>query len=162
MKRLFVFAVVLGLLTVMVSSVSVVGASASEAVSGTWQIGSSLSWLPQQVGGVCIIEAVDTLNWQGDFVGTSTQHTRIEHFGPCDQPAQEVFQSRGTFEGTVAGISGTFDFVAGGSADAQGNTDAQFVIQNGTDGLANLHGVGALTGPLFPGGNYSADIHFES
>jgi hypothetical protein len=162
LKRLFVFAVVLGLLVVMVSSVSVVGASASQAVSGAWQIGSIISSSVQPVGGNCIIELVDTANFQGDFVGTSTQHTRIMHLGPCDQPAVEVFQSQGTFEGTVAGVSGTFDLLLQGGADAQGNVQGQLVILNGTEGLANLHGAVTLTGPLFPGGTYSGDIHFES
>src|SRR5690349_14111279 len=120
MKRLFGFAVVMGLLMLMVSSVSVVGASASQAVSGTWQIGSILSSTAKPVGGICILELEDTLTYQGDLVGTSTQHTTIEHFGPCDQPAPEIFQSNGTFEGTVAGISGTFDFQLVGVADAQG------------------------------------------
>ena len=161
MKRLFVFAVVLGLLVVMVSSVSVVGASASQAVSGAWQIGSIISSSAQPVGENCIIELVDTVNFQGDLVGTSTQHTRILHLGPCDQPAAEVFQSRGTFQGTVANVSGTFDFQLLGSADAQGNVQGSLVILNSSEGLANLHGAITLTGPLFPGGSYSGDIHFD-
>ena len=161
MKRLFVLGVVLGLLVVMVSSVSVVGASGFQAVSGTWQIGSVLSSSVQPAGGNCIIELDDTLNWMGDLAGTSTNHTRIVHFGPCDQPASEVFQSRGTFQGTVAGVSGSFDFQVVGVADAQGNVQAPVVILKGTGGLANLRGGVNLTGPLFPGGTYSGFVRFN-
>ena len=162
MKRLFVFAVVLGLLVVMVSSVAVVGASASQAVSGDWQISSIISSSVQPVGENCIIELVDTVNFQGDLVGTSTQHTRIMHLGPCDQPAAEVFQSRGTFQGTVANVSGTFDFQLQGDADAQGNIQGPLVVLSGTEGLTNLHGQIALTGQLASGGGtYSGDIHFD-
>lgn len=158
MKRLFVFAAVLGLLIMMVSGVSVVGASAAQAVSGTWQIGSILSSSAEPVGRSCIINLDDTLNWQGDIAGTSSQHTRIEHFGPCDQPAPEVFTARGTFQGTVAGVSGTFDFQLVGRVDAQGNAQAPLVILSSAGGLANLRGLVTLTGPLVPGGTYSGNI----
>ena len=164
MKRLFAFVVVLGLLVVMASSVSVVGASASQAVSGGWQLTGIISASSQPVGGNCITELLDTASFQGDLVGTSTQHTRIMHFGPCDQPADEVFQSQGTFTGTVASASGTFDFILQGKADAQGNVQGQLVILTGTGGLASLHGQMSLTGtlPTLLDGIYSGDIHFES
>ena len=161
MKRLFALAVVL---VVLVSSMSVVGATASQAVSGTWQLASIISASAQPVGENCIIELVDTASFQGDLVGTSTQHTRIMHFGPCDQPAAEVFQSQGTFTGTVAGASGTFDFILRGKADAQGNVQGQLVILTGTGSLVSLHGQMSLTGtlPTLLDGIYSGDIHFES
>jgi hypothetical protein len=160
MKRLFVLAVVL---VVLVSSVSAVGASASQAVSGTWQLASIISASAQPVDGNCIIELVDTASFQGDLVGTSTQHTRIMHFGPCDQPAAEVFQSQGTFEGTVAGAAGTFDFELLGKADAQGNVQGPLVVLTGTGDLTNLHGQLTLTGqlPSLLNGVYSGDIHFD-
>jgi uncharacterized protein DUF3224 len=163
MKRLFVFAIVLGLLVVMVSSVSVVGASASQPVSGAWQLTSIISSSAQPVDGNCIIELVDTASFQGDLVGTSTNHTWIMHMGPCDQPAAEVFHSQGTFQGTVAGVSGTFDFQLQGDADAQGNVQGPLVVLNGTEGLTNLQGRITLTLQLSTGGGtYSGDIHFES
>lgn len=149
------------LLAVMVSSASVAGASASQAVSGTWQIGGILSSSTQPVGSICILDLEDTLNWHGDFEGVSTNHTTIQHFGPCDQPAQETFQSRGTFVGTLNGVSGTFDFQLVGVADAQGNVQGPMFILRGTGGLAKLHGVLNLTGPLFPGGTYSGDIRLN-
>jgi hypothetical protein len=161
MKRLFVFVVVLVLLAVMVSSVSVAGASASQAVSGTWQVGSISALTQQPVGGSCIIEAAITLNWQGDLEGISTDHIRIMHLGPCDQPASEVFGETGTFQGTANGISGSFDLRLLGYADAQGNIQGQLFILTGTGGLANLHGGITLTGPLFPGGTYSGHIRLN-
>src|ERR1051325_9512834 len=132
----------------MVSSVSVVGASAAQAVSGGWQLTSILSASSQPVGENCITGLLDTAGFQGDLVGTSIQNTRIVHLGPCDQPADEVFQSQGTFTGTVAGASGTFDFILRGKADAQGNVQGQLVILTGTGGLASLRGQITLTGTL--------------
>jgi len=83
--------------------------------------------------------------------------------GLCDQPANEVFQSQGTFTGTVAGVSGTFDFILRGKADAQGNIQGQLVILTGTGGLASLHGQITLSGtlPALLDGVYSGDIHFD-
>ncbi len=158
MKRLVVLTVVL---VALVSSVSVVGASDSQPVNGTWQISSIISSSVQPVAGNCIIELVDTVDFQGDLVGTSTQHTRIMHMGACDQPAAEVFQSQGTFQGTVANVSGTFDFQLQGSADAQGHVQGPLVVLTGTGGLTNLRGRITLTGQLPIGGTYSGDIHFE-
>ena len=64
MKRLIGFAFVVGLLVLMVSSVSVAGASAPQTVSGTWQLGSVLSSSVQPVGRICIIQLEDTLNYK--------------------------------------------------------------------------------------------------
>ena len=148
----------------MVSSVSIVGASTSQAVSGSWQLTGIVSASSQSVGGNCITELLDTASFQGDLVGTSIQNTRIVHLGSCDQPADEVFQSQGTFTGTVAGASGTFNFILRGKADAQGNVQGQLVILTGTGSLVSLHGQMSLTGtlPTLLDGIYSGDIHFES
>lgn len=148
-------------LVLLVGSVSVVGASAPQAVSGTWQFVSITPISAQPVDGNCIIELEATLDFQGDLVGTSTNHVRIVRLGPCDQQASEVFQTEGTYQGTVATASGTFDFAGQGNANAQGNLQAQFVIQKGTGGLANLHGIISLTGQLPVGGTYTGEIHFD-
>ncbi len=161
MKRLFVLVTVLVLLALMVSSVAVVGATSPEAVSGTWQFVSITPISAQPVDGNCIIELEATLAFQGDLVGSSTNPVRIVHLGPCDQPASEVAHATGTYQGTVAGASGTFDWQAPAYADAQGNLQAQLVIQQGTGELANLHGLITLTGQLPVGGTYSGDIHFD-
>jgi hypothetical protein len=162
MKRLFVLATVLVLLVVMVSSVAVVGASQSQAISGDWQFVSLTPISAQPVDGNCIIELAYTQNYQGDLVGSVTGQVRIVHLGPCDQPAAEVFHTQGTFQGTVTGTSGTFDFQGEGKADAQGNLQGQFIIQQGTGELANLRGMFTLTGNVVAGsGTYSGDIHFD-
>jgi len=162
LKRLSAFVVVLGLLVVMVISVSVVGASASQVVSGDWQFGSISPISAQPVGDNCIIELDYTQSYLGDLAGTATGHVRIVHLGPCDQSAAEVFVSQGTFTGNVAGASGTFDFQLEGKAyGPQGNIQGQLVILAGTGNLANLHGQITLTGQLPIGGTYSGDIHFD-
>ena len=149
-------------LVVLVSSVSAVGASASQAVSGTWQFASVTPISAQPVDGNCILDLGYTQSYQGDLVGSVTGHVRIVHLGLCDQPAAEVFHTEGTFQGTVVGASGTFNFQGEGHAyGPQGEIEGQFVILGGTEGLANLHGALALTGQLPIGGTYSSDIHFD-
>jgi hypothetical protein len=114
------------------------------------------------VGGTCIIELVDTVAFQGDLVGTSVETTRIVHLNPCDRPAAEIFETKGTFKGTVAGAAGAFDFQLQGQADAQGNVQGRLVILTGTEGLGNLHGQMTLTGSLLSlRGTYSGKIHFD-
>jgi hypothetical protein len=162
MKRLFVLTTVVVLLAFIGGGVSVVGASPSQPISGSWGLGSIISSSVRPVDGNCIIELVDTVVFQGDVVGTSAETTRIVHLGPCDQPAYEVFETRGTFTGTVSGASGTFNFQLQGHADAQGNIQGQLVILTGTEGLANLHGQITLTGSLLSlSGTYSGNIHFD-
>jgi hypothetical protein len=163
LKRLFGLAAGLALLAAMVITVSVASASESQPVSGVWQLTSIISSSAQPVGPNCIVELVDTVGFQGDLVGSSTNHTRIVHLGLCDQPAAETFLTTGTFQGTVDGVAGTFDFQLHGTADAQGNIQGPLVVLSGTDGLANLHGQISLTGSLVSlSGTYSGDIHFES
>jgi hypothetical protein len=160
LKRLSVFAVVLALLVLAVSSAS---ASDSQSVSGTWQFGSLTPISAQPVAGNCIIELGYTQNYQGDLAGSVTGQVRIMHFGPCDQPAAEVFHSEGTFQGTVDGVSGTFDFQLQGDAYSQGHLQGSLVILTGTDGLANLRGRIAIAGNLPDrSGTYSGDVHFEA
>jgi hypothetical protein len=162
MKRIFEFALVLVLLALMVSSVAVVGASDSQAVNGTWQIASVIPISAQPVAGNCIIEAVAISSLQGDLTGTFTDNLRIVRQGACDQLGSETFLGHGTFEGSAADASGTFDFTAMGTADPQGNLQGQFVIQGGSGELANLHGVITLTGSLISGGGtYSGNVHFD-
>jgi hypothetical protein len=163
LKRSFVLAMVVALLALIGSSVSVMAASPSQPTSGDWQIGSIISSSVRPVDGICIIQLVDTVVFQGDLAGTSIETTRIVHLGPCDQPAYEVFETRGTFTGTVADATGTFDFQLQGHADAQGNVQGPLVILTGTDGLANLHGRINLTGSLLSlRGAYAGNIHFDS
>ena len=163
MKRIFEFALVLGLLVVMISSVAVVGASDSQAVSGTWQFTSVTPLSAQPAGENCIVVLAYTQAYQGDIVGTVTAQVRIVRRGACDQTgAVEIFHTEGAFEGTVAGASGTFEFQGEGQADTQSNLQGQFVILTGTDELANLHGQLDVTGNLVTStGTYSGDIHFD-
>jgi hypothetical protein len=161
LKRIFEFALVPGYV-VLSNGGAVVGAFPSQAVSGRWQFASRTSLSAQPVdSGNCVIEAVAISNLQGDLVGTFTDHLRIVRRAQCDHAAAEVFQTDGTYQGTVAGVSGTFDLQGKGQADAQGNVQGHFIIQGGTGALAYLHGVINLTGSLVTGGTYSGNVHFD-
>src|SRR5688572_5545267 len=99
LKRIFEFGLVLVLLVVVVSSVAVVSASPSQAVSGTWHFTSLTPISAQPVGENCIVELAYTQAYQGDVAGTMTGQVRIMRLGGCDQPTAEVFQTEGTFQG---------------------------------------------------------------
>lgn len=136
-------------------------AGPSQQASGTFQVASAVPTSVQQVGENCLIELDAQFNFQGTLEGFFTAHFRIVHHAPCGQPGPETFQAQGTYQGTVAGAAGTFDFNFQGGIDAQGNAQGQLVIQQGTGGLTNLRGMLTLTGQAGVGGTYVGDIHFD-
>ncbi len=136
-------------------------AGRSQQASGTFQVASAVPTSVQQVGENCLIELDAQFNFQGTLEGSFTAHFRIVHHAPCGQPGPETFEAQGTYQGSVAGAPGTFDFNFQGGIDAQGNAQGQLVIQRGTGGLTNLHGMLTLTGQAGVGGTYVGDIHFD-
>jgi hypothetical protein len=113
------------------------------------------------VDNICIIDLDATFAFQGTLQGAFTAAFRIVHRGPCSQPAPETFEAEGTYTGSVATASGTFDFNFAGSIDTQGNAQGGLTVLHGTGGLANLHGTLTLTGQAGVGGTYSGQVHFD-
>jgi hypothetical protein len=99
----------------------------------------------------------------GDVQGRMNSHFRIEHLGPCDQPAPETFEARGTFTGSVIGTTGSFRYTFEGTIDAQGNAQGTLEIlpHTGTGGLAGLRGEIHFMGTVGVGGTYSGDVEFH-
>ncbi len=94
-----------------------------------------------------------TGGFNGTFVDTEKEIIRPTGEG--------TFQGRGTFTGTVNGISGTLVFSMAGTFNASiATARGQFVILSGTGGLSNLRGRGTLE-ESGPKGTYSAQIHFD-
>lgn len=77
-------------------------------VQGTFTVGppNVISVTPDD--DECIIVLDEAFFPVGDLQGTMNSHFRIEHMGPCGQPAPETFEARGTFTGSVLGKTGSF------------------------------------------------------
>jgi len=86
---------------------------------------------------------------------------RILHFGACDQPASKLFQARGTYRGSVAGVTGSFDFVFAGTIDAAGHARGELIVLRGSGGLQGLRGAVTLDGLEGVGGTYSGVVFRE-
>src|SRR5439155_1263712 len=59
-----------------------------------------------------------------------------------------TFHGSGIFTGVVNGQSGTMVMIYEGTANAQGVASANWVLEQGTGGLTNLHGQGTFEGTL--------------
>ena len=90
-----------------------------------------------------------------------------------------TFHGSGIFTGVVNGQSGTMVMIYEGTANARGVASANWVLEQGTGGLTNLHGQGTFEGTLVAlqtspctppdrtvcdggmfGGTYSGILHF--
>jgi hypothetical protein len=111
----------------------------------------------------CIIVLDEAFFPVGDLQGTMNSHFRIEHMGPCGQPAPETFEAQGTFTGSVLGKTGSFRYTFAGTIDAQGNAQGTVEILplTGTGELAGLRGEITFMGVAGVGGSYSGDVDFR-
>jgi hypothetical protein len=105
-------------------------------------------------GGNTIITVNETATLTGSFV-----RTRIAQGSEIIHPDGSFIASdTGTFTGTVNGVSGTL-VIAGHSTGTGGTGAGSFVINQGTDDLADVHGLGPFqftaTGPTSTTGTYS-------
>ena len=114
----------------------------------------------QPAGKVCLVELEAAFSLTGTLEGLFLADFFIIHLGPCDQPAEEVFVAKGTFDGEVDGEAGSFDFSFVGDIDAQGNAEGDLVIHSGTGDLENLSGRITLSGIAGVEGDYDGSIHF--
>ena len=133
------------------------------AVHGTFMVGSPTVISVTPHDDECIIVLDEAFLLAGDVQGTMNSHFRIEHMGPCGQPAPETFSAQGTFTGSVLGTTGSFDYIFEGTIDAQGNAQGTLNIlpQTGTGGLAGLSGEIHFMGTVGVGGTYSGDVEFR-
>ena len=105
-------------------------------------------------GGTCVITLTATFSFEGTLVGSFTAPFVITHDGACDQPAAETFVASGTYNGTVAGRAGKFQFVFAGTIDAARNARGTLVVVRGSGGLQGLSGALELSGVAGVGGTY--------
>jgi hypothetical protein len=152
------------LVLISVGSILLQGAVArAAAVQGTFTVGppTVISVTPDD--NECIIVLDEAFFPVGDVQGTMNSHLRIEHMGPCGQPAPETFEAQGTFTGSVLGKTGSFRYTFEGTIDAQGNAQGTLEITpgTGTAGLAGLSGEIHFMGVAGVGGTYSGDVDFR-
>ena len=113
--------------------------------------------------GQCIVTAIAPISLTGTLVGTGAPDLEFVADAPCDQlPPTVSFEGEGTFEGTVNGVSGTFDFeIEGFFEPVLGTFEAEFDIEEGTGGLADLEGELTIVGNFATGITYSGEIEFD-
>lgn len=149
---LFAFAVAV----VTTSGASVVLADSD--VSGDFVVTSAIPVGFKDYGRTCVIELDATFVLDGSLEGAFDAWFTILHFGPCDEPAYELFIATGTYVGSVLGEEGTFDFVFLGEITEEGEATGQLVITSGTDDLEELEGSFELSGAAGVGGTYEGCV----
>jgi hypothetical protein len=123
------------------------------------------------VGTNCIIDVDVPYVFYGDLQGFANTHFRVVSHGKCSNPPMpfeydENLKAFGTFDGSVDGKDGTFDFVlmAKGWSVEPGDLAlvGKIVILSGTNDLANQHGVLELSYLMGdPSDTYTGQIHFD-
>ena len=136
-------------------------ASASTPASATGSFTATVTITSiSQADGNTIITAIETQTLSGFLTGT-----RIANGVEIIHP-DGTFNAHdtGTFTGTVNGRSGTA-IITGSSTGTGASGTGQFVVEQGTAGLAGLHAQGifqpTVTGPSTVTGTYSLQYHFD-
>jgi hypothetical protein len=159
-KALSAMFVALSAALLLTMSMSVVYATASIPVNGTWYTTIPGSAITEQAGKSdnYIVTISDyTQAWTGDISGTTSYDGRwITHVG---NPTWVNSRGHYTIEATVFGKSGTL-YIEGvtNSGNPQPST---WRIVGGTDELANLHGEGTFVGPVAGVYTYTGQVHFD-
>lgn len=145
--------------------------------SGTFGTsGPPSSWVRRDVANICLIDLIFPFAFTGTVSG-SAPATKIQIYlmGPCKEGGpgkfDETLLATGTFEGSVNGVEGTFDFIytasIEGGGDSPGILDARIAILRGTGGLASLRGTliaeDQLHGsdPNLPDPEYTGLLYFD-
>jgi hypothetical protein len=113
------------------------------AASGPW-VDCNVVTDFKQVGRNLIITVDITETFSGTLDGcyTGTERDVVYRNGSA------TFHGSGIFTGVVNGQSGTMVMIYEGTANAQGVASANWVLEQGTGGLTNLHGQGTFEGTL--------------
>jgi hypothetical protein len=104
-----------------------------------------------QFGTTLIIKESFSLAFTGSLVGTTIGTATII---VDTTTGNGVFFGTQTFTGTFEGSSGTVQ-IAFSASFIGPNFNGQFAVFDGTNGLANVHGQGAITGIVNVSGSYT-------
>jgi len=113
---------------------------------------------PRTAGGNTFLSFMATGTISGAISGTfSQQFTQVIH-----SSGESNINGTVTCSCSVGGRTGTVElpFEGTGAGTTASPFDGQFVAQNGTGGLGDLHGVGTFHA-VGPGGTYTFNWHFD-
>lgn len=131
--------------------------SHAQSVEGDFTVTSAVPLSVEPDDHACVIELRATFRFEGALDGAFTADFRIEHDGPCDQPAQETFAVHGTFVGLVAGIEGSYPFEFEGTIDTGGNASGKLEMASG-----NVEAILQLEGTAGVAGTYTGTVNVDA
>ena len=141
-----------------------VAASTPTDVIGTMYYTPYLAGEPKIAGGNTFLETVEESRWEGSFEGVSFDECNVV----IHRSGAWAYNAIVYFEGSVSGQTGKLTMrFTGSRPDALSDWEGSWVILNGADGLANLHGQGIFYGPGSPGFGevgavtYEGQVHFD-
>jgi len=157
MKRVFSALMLAGALALPAQTVS---AATVQPVSGTFMVVSETVQSVQQVGTFCIIQLDVVFSFQGSLNGSFTPPADfvLVQQSPCNQSGPVTFIAAGTFQGSVNGASGSFNFLFTGSLPDPLHAQGTMLILSGTGELRTLRGTLVLTGTPHVGGTYIGSV----
>jgi hypothetical protein len=135
-----------------------------QPASGTFKVVSETVTSVQQVGASCVIQLNVVFSFEGSLVGSFNPPANfvLVQQAPCNQSAPVTFVAAGSFQGTVNGAAGSFNFVFVGSLPDPQHAHGTLYILGGTGQLSQLHGTLDLTGTPHVGGTYVGSVEFGS
>ena len=147
----------LALIATVLLSPAAAGATEPVPGGGGFTVTSTVVTSTRAADGNTFLTILVTSTLTGTLEGTTVgEETAVVH--PNGLITVDTFE---TFTGTVNGSAGTAVFRVVGTADAaSGALSGQFIIVDGTGGLANLRGLGTIEG-VGDIGAYTVDIHFD-
>jgi hypothetical protein len=135
-------------------------ADTAQPASGTFKVVSESVTSVQQVGTDCVINLAVVFSFQGSLVGSFNPPANfvLVQQAPCNQSGPINFVAAGTFQGTVNGATGSFNFVFVGSLPDATHAHGTLYILGGTGQLSHLSGSLVLTGTPHVGGTYTGTV----
>jgi hypothetical protein len=135
-------------------------ADTAQPASGTFKVVSESVTSVQQVGTDCVINLAVVFSFQGSLVGSFSPPANfvLVQQAPCNQSGPINFVAAGTFQGTVNGATGSFNFVFVGSLPDATHAHGTLYILGGTGQLSHLSGSLVLTGTPHVGGTYTGTV----
>jgi len=135
------------------------GSLASPPVSGSGSY-TVTGFVPTGVrsaGDKTILSGTETVEFTGTISGTGV-HDLVLTIQP---DGSFTVRGKGTFSGTVDGISGGFEDAIKGSGVLGVSVQGTFTITDGSGGLADLSGHAAFAGIPLKAGTYTVQFHLE-
>jgi hypothetical protein len=135
-----------------------------QPVSGTFTVVNETVTSVQQLGTECIIQLSVIFSFDGSLVGSFNPPANfvLVQQAPCSQSGPVRFVASGSFQGTVNGAAGSFNFVFVGSLPDPQHAHGTMFILGGTGQLSRLHGTLDLTGTPHVGGTYVGTVDLGS